>query len=354
MVEIKAKNKHRYCIKREDIDMITKTDVLLVTASPVESRAVIDAISDFNAQPPLPLSVEDRVYQKLGEIGGVGVFLAKSEIGSVNLGSSLQTVQKAIEALRPTAVFLVGIAYGIDESNQKIGDVLVSKQLLLWESQRIGENKIVLRGDKPHASPRLINYLDSARLHWNNSSVDVHFGLILSGEKLVDNIDYRKELSRIEPEAIGGEMEGAGLYVACQDAKVDWVLVKSICDWADGRKRECMDDRQQLAARNTAAFIVHALKHVSLNQLNSRAVNNEMDEVMLLMECIEDFFDNDDDLRNFCFLNFKEVYRNLTSYDRPPRIRQEIISYCKTRGITDELWALLKNRNKTITKKYRR
>ena len=64
----------------------------------------------------------------------------------------------------------------------------------------------------------------------------MRFGDGLSGEKLVDNLDFRDQLLNLEPEAIGGEMEGAGLYVACQDKKVDWILVKAVCDWADGQK----------------------------------------------------------------------------------------------------------------------
>ena len=62
------------------------------------------------------------------------------------------------------------------------------------------------------------------------------FGTILSGAKLVDSMDFRQQLRALEPEAIGGEMEGAGLYVACHDLKVDWILVKAICDFADGQK----------------------------------------------------------------------------------------------------------------------
>jgi hypothetical protein len=83
---------------------------------------------------------------------------------------------------------------------------------------------------------------------------------MLSGEKLVDHIDFRAQLRRFEPEAIGGEMEGAGLYVACQSKKVDWILVKAICDWADGKKDKDKHARQQTAATNAARFVLHALQ----------------------------------------------------------------------------------------------
>ena len=108
----------------------------------------------------------------------------------------------------------------------------------------------------------MIDYLRSADLYWEGARV--RFGLVLTGEKLVDNKDYREQLREFEPEAIGGEMEGAGLYVACQDAKTDWILVKAICDWADGNKSVGKDARQEAAALNAAAFVVHALKAVPL------------------------------------------------------------------------------------------
>lgn len=44
------------------------------------------------------------------------------------------------------------------------------------------------------------------------------------------------QLRKLAPEAPGGEMEGTGLYSAAQRKKVDWLLVKAVCDWADGKK----------------------------------------------------------------------------------------------------------------------
>lgn len=244
-------------------------DVLIVTATKVESKAVLQVFQDATGQAPKPAHVNDRMYQNLGIVNGMRVFLAQSEMGTGGLGASHQTVQKGIDALTPSAVIMVGIAFGIDSQKQSIGDILVSKQLRLYELRRVGTDKegrlqITTRGDQPHASPRLLNYFTSAELHWDESKAKVRFGLVLSGEKLVDNMDFRQHLRELEPEAIGGEMEGAGLYVACQDSKVDWILVKAICDWADGNKAEDKDARQILAAHNAASFVLHVLQRASL------------------------------------------------------------------------------------------
>ena len=219
----------------------------------------------------MPRSIDGRMYFDLGAVNKAGL-LTQSEMGTSGLDASLQTVRKGIEALNPAAVVMVGIAFGVNEQEQTIGDILVTEQLRPYDLQRVGTHDGALqirpRGDKPHASPWLVNHLKSADLKWEGAKV--RFGTVLSGEKLVDNEDFRDQLRALEPEAIGGEMEGAGLYVACQDKKVDWILVKAICDWADGQKAQDKDERQQSAAHNSAAFLLHALRFAPIDWSNRR------------------------------------------------------------------------------------
>jgi nucleoside phosphorylase/tetratricopeptide (TPR) repeat protein len=248
--------------------MSAKADLLIVTVTEVESQAVLHAFQAASGQKATPSAIDGRIYFDLGTINQAHVQLTQSEMGSAGLDASLMAVTKGIEALNPAAVVMVGIAFGVNEKKQAIGEVLVSEGLRLYDLQRVGTVKkrelhIILRGDRPDATPWLINHLKSAKLLW--AGAKVRFGLILSGEKLVDNLDFRDQLCRFEEEAIGGEMEGGGLYVACQDKKVDWILVKGICDWADGNKALDKDERQQTAATNAAAFVLHALQFVPVD-----------------------------------------------------------------------------------------
>jgi nucleoside phosphorylase/tetratricopeptide (TPR) repeat protein len=210
--------------------------------------------------------VDDRAYLDLGEVSGASVAMVLTEMGSGGVGGSQASVSRAIDALSPSAVIMVGIAFGINEAKQAIGQILVSKQLMLYELQRVetGEDprdEIVPTGDRPHASARLIEAFRMGGLTWPEPHARISYGLVLSGEKLVDNINFRDQLMALERKAIGGEMEGAGIYVACHNAKVDWILVKAICDWADGKKGTRKAARQRLAASNAAAFVLHALQH---------------------------------------------------------------------------------------------
>jgi nucleoside phosphorylase/tetratricopeptide (TPR) repeat protein len=248
-----------------------QADVLIVTVTKVESQAVLKAFKETTGKPSKASPIESKMYRDLGVVNDTSVFMVQSEMGAGGLGAAQETVQKGIEALSPSAVIMVGIAFGVDDKKQKIGDILVSQRLMLYDLQRIGTGKdgrprIIPRGDRPHASNWLIDRFRSADLDWDEQKSKVRFGLIFSGEKLVDNIDFRNDIHDLEPEAIGGEMEGAGLYSACQDKQVPWILVKGICDWADGNKEENRDEHQAVAAQNAASFLLHALQHAPLKR----------------------------------------------------------------------------------------
>lgn len=243
--------------------MTSLADVLVLTVNKHETEAVLKAFKASTGQDAVPVSVGDRVYRDLGVVNGTRVFHAISEMGSGGVGGTQQAVDKGIRALSPTAVIAVGIAFGVNENKQEIGDILLSKQLQLYDLQRVGQGGIIFRGDKPHASPRLINIFEGvAQTSW--SGAVVRPGMILSGEKLIDDIDYRDQLLKMQNEAVGGEMEGAGLYVSSADHKVDWIVVKSICDWADGKKSRNKASRQRKASQNAADFIVYVLSQVRI------------------------------------------------------------------------------------------
>jgi nucleoside phosphorylase len=108
-------------------------DVLLVTATKVETRAVFQAFREATGKDPQPLALGDKTYHDLGVVNDTRVSLVQSEMGMASLGATLQTVQKGIEALKPGAVVMVGIAFGVNAEKQGMGDILVAKQLTLYE-----------------------------------------------------------------------------------------------------------------------------------------------------------------------------------------------------------------------------
>jgi nucleoside phosphorylase len=241
-------------------------DVLIITVTEIETRTVLAEFKVVSGKAFERHSIGDKIYYDLGIINGAKIFLVESEMGTATPGGSLLTVIQGIEALKPSAVMMVGIAFGFDATKQHIGDVLISQQLLGYELQRYGQEsdgtpKLIPRGDRVSASSHLINTFRSGLQDWAGPARIV-FGLILSGEKLVDNEKFRDQLHTLEPEAVGGEMEGAGLYIAAQHHKTDWILVKGICDLADGNKAEGKSQNQEVAAKNATLYILHILQKI--------------------------------------------------------------------------------------------
>ncbi|MDQ2902309.1 MAG: hypothetical protein M3Y81_01990 [Chloroflexota bacterium] len=236
-----------------------RADVLLVTATAVETRAILAVFSQQNTAFKR-CQIGESIYFDLGVIGGAKTFLVQSEMGAGGPGGASLVVYEGIKALSPSAVIMVGIAFGLIPQEQQLGDILVSRQLAGYELQKIeqgpdGTEIIRPRGDRVQASPRLLSRLRASIFDWEGAKV--HFGLMLSGDKLVNHKNFRKKLLGIEPEAIGGEMEGTGVYAAAYRNKVDWILVKAVADWADGYKD---DANQQQAAEHAARFLLHVLQ----------------------------------------------------------------------------------------------
>lgn len=230
--------------------------VLIVTVTKVEVQAVLEVFSQAAGTAWTRQAVGNKMYYYLGIHGGAPVFMVQSEMGIAGPGGALLTVNQAIRDLHPQAIIMCGIAFGLRPDKQKLGDILISRQLHYYEPQKIDVNRGQMpRGDRTTSSERLLSRFRSGDIDWQGAQT--HFGLVLSGEKLVNDPAFRDWLLKTEPEAIGGEMEGAGLYAAARDVKADWILVKAVCDWADGDKN---DHAQPLAAHNAAQFVLHVLQ----------------------------------------------------------------------------------------------
>ena len=135
--------------------------------------------------------------------------------------------------------------------------MLVASEIIDYEVQRIGEKININRGERLLTNRALLDLFEKAQ-DWKFERPDhtvskIIPGAILSGEKLIDNPNFKADLLRQFPNAKGGEMEGIGLGSAANSRKIPWILVKGICDWADGQK----NDKNQPLAATAAAHLVH-------------------------------------------------------------------------------------------------
>lgn len=227
-------------------------DVLLVTATEVETAAVRDVFAEGEAY-----TRGNNAYRDLGVYGHSQVVLVRSaQTGAGGAGGAALTVADAIRELRPAAVIAVGIAFGMNPADQQLSDVLCATHVVDYELGRVGttsegERSVRRRGEILGASPGLLSRLQDVAVGLER----IEFGWLLSGDKLIDNVGERDGLAEAFPDAIGGEMEAYGAASAANRAKVEWGVAKAICDWADGDKAIDKPSRQRAAAVEAAKFV---------------------------------------------------------------------------------------------------
>jgi len=234
-------------------------DVLIVVATDIELTSLLEAFGQAAAS---PVRTGSASIFDLGEHASLRVFLARCEAGSYGSSGSAFSISRVLQEVKAGGIVLAGICFGFDREAHELSDLLVSTRLFMYEAQRVGTasagtSRIVSRGDVVPASPTLLSWFRASVPSWTGSPV--RFGTMLSGEKLVDNLEFRQSLQDQAPEAIGGEMEGSGLYAACSNHSVDWIVVKAICDWADGTKSVDKKSRQASAAAEAARYVLHTL-----------------------------------------------------------------------------------------------
>jgi nucleoside phosphorylase len=259
-------------IDQEQIDVLKKEiDVVIITARPVEMRAVMHLLEPYPRRRSILLAYIGPETYYLGKSGAYKTVVTQCRMGSYDEGSVNFAVPEAQDVWHPRAIIMVGIAFGKDPTKQKMGDVLVATQIIPYERIRVGEQDI-FRGPIPPSNITLLNRFENVPT-WHfprpdGKECDLIPGPILSGEKLVDDPDFKRQLFQRFPQAIGGEMEGAGLAAASGRRGIAWILVKSICDWGDGKKHK---QEQPLAAAAAASLVHHVLsKRTTLNSIEKR------------------------------------------------------------------------------------
>lgn len=253
--------------------MTLSCDYLILTVTDVETSELFGELQDRYGRSPMPTTGTMDTYNDLGSFGSVvpsRVYHLQCNMGSDTPGGSSVTTLSALIELKPQKVAMVGIAFGVDEGRQKIGQILVSESIKPYDFKKIGTRKILcklvqqyeFRSKEMHCAPnlqRLFKAVKYARTASGRDTPTIEFGPLLSGQTLIDNLSFRNELLAHLGPAIGGEMEGAGLCAAANFCPTKWIIVKAICDWADGTKHVNKNARQVEAARNAAQLLFDAL-----------------------------------------------------------------------------------------------
>ncbi|MDB5014312.1 MAG: Nucleoside phosphorylase-like protein [Daejeonella sp.] len=279
--------------------LLNPTVIMLVTATDLETSIThqkIKPIDDYNAI--LQVFEGNHTYY-FGVLGNYLVAHVQCAMGSISRDSSIMTVSTALNFLNSKTVIMIGIAFGVDSVKQGIGDVLISESIIPYNIKRVGEEATIQRGLEAQASQIILNRLKNIRT-WehllpDNIIAKKIFTRLLSGEELIDNLERRTTLSEAFPDCKGGEMEGAGVYAACGN-KIDWVIVKGICDFADGQKHINKEQNQQIAIEAALSLCLELLtSNTAFKQLGISPHFKEFEietvTVANINEVLFDFYD---------------------------------------------------------------
>ncbi len=245
-------------IETEEWSPMSEADVVILTALEKEAAAFAPHLRGWRE------GTGHRRYFT-GEASDLRVVVWP--IGGMGNVRSGVAAQQAIAIWNPGCILVAGIAAALDREEVALGDVLVPEQLVAYEPGRVGPDGVTKRWEVFRTSSAVLQAARSvASSDWQLEIVgappdrseppQAHFGVVLSGEKVVASADRASDLTAVWDRSIGLEMEGVGVALAAYEGSVPLVgLVKGVCDYAD----EAKTDRWQNYAAATSATFVTAL-----------------------------------------------------------------------------------------------
>jgi len=245
-----------------------KPDTLIFVATTAELEQLREA-AKVRALPFEKLkNPPDRpgtVY-RMGAVGPHVVEAVKTEIGSFGPGGSAAQAVLFQKATMATTLLQVGMAFGVDRSVQKHGDVLVSEAMFPYEQSSIVDADHGLwRHDWTETKSATANSIalrmlkEEGKRRRDNSSCKVFFGTMISGSSRIAGCNFLREVMKNVRNVVGGEMEAIGLVSA--SSRPLWAVVKGISDFADRLRSQDAKQHRDLACRNAAEFALDALRN---------------------------------------------------------------------------------------------
>jgi nucleoside phosphorylase len=247
-------------IERSSLDF----DYLLFVVTETEHEQMKAAVEERS------LSLETKQgpigeYDDLGDVGSSRLCVVRIDEGALrHRGSAAQAI-RWMDWTGARGIIAVGMAFGVDRETQQHTDVLVSTHLLPYDQRTIKSKDEIPLTDYPRvqalpASRGLLAILDREIERPSSRAFHVHRGALLSGAAKIHSRTFRAHLltalaSRGQP-IVGGEMEGAGLLGAAEQAA--WLVVKGIVDVADDARDREFKEHRGAACRNAAGLVLDA------------------------------------------------------------------------------------------------
>lgn len=324
--------------------------ILIISALEKEIQPVLEVID--SPLKPRCMEIVDGNKYFIYEVSAVLTVICTTFLGMGQLNAAI-AVKKAVDYYNVNKVVLTGICGGIDKK-MNYGDIIISEQIVDYELAKIQKDGAqvrwnVYRGDfglmqgmKMFKSDAWFSYLKKAFPDKAVEKPNVYSGIVLSGNKVIANYKEIKQFKKTWSKALAVEMEACGIAMTLHQMKnaISFVMVKSICDFADSEKN---DDWQEYASYVAAVFILNYIftEYNSLPQnINSTreriAESSEILRHQKLLSAIRGTYSLSE--INVLTFNIGIDIEEIGGEGKSEKI-VELIKYCKRRNILDKLVA---------------
>ncbi|XP_019853999.1 PREDICTED: uncharacterized protein LOC109583196 [Amphimedon queenslandica] len=283
---------NEYCKTIEDLESATKKNFftkltkeqkkfleekvhyILVTATPIEYRAVMSATDPPGSDDKyIKVITEDKsAHFILGKYKSCHVAIIRTGQGPDKTDEVLTSVRKTVKA---KYVIAIGICYGAKESETKelgdktnLGDIIVAEDIVNTEHQCSKKTKPKTYNCGHTELYKLFIHEDVFEFEGKNVKVHTQ-GALASEFTLHRNEEEKQKRLNYASGALGGEMEANGIHRVARREKFEWIVIKSIVDWGNEKKDK---NWQQFGAVSCAQFVLKYLCHTQPSEENQASL----------------------------------------------------------------------------------
>lgn len=251
-------------------------DLGIVTILSEELRSVIDELKLNRHKTPTGL----YFYQGEHTASGATLRIVATQTQSQGQRSTMAALENLRRHYNPRLWALVGIAGGIHDDHARIGNVIVSTDVVYYENRKINPQDTRRRGEHRQAPAHIVHAVNAyftdhgtpARINGQMTAhagdqYEVYPGVIGSGEAVIADrgSDIRTYLTAYHEKVLAVDMEAGGLSQYWQENSVHgranpgWVVIRGVSDNADEEKGH---SHHELAARNAAHVLSRLLPYL--------------------------------------------------------------------------------------------
>jgi nucleoside phosphorylase len=227
---------------------------LIISALSVEHQAIVQRLQVEHQVEPFGAV---RVTLKTSSMSVPGIAMPLPETGRIN--AAIATTE-ALHLWHPEVILVVGIAGGFESAGVSQGDILVATEILDFEHQRVKDDGAEIRWRSFVASKELMAAAVATSrqdwLHKPHKQPQVHFGPLLSGDKIVASNAFANRLRSWRSDSIGIEMEGSGVASAVRHSEGKLLMIRGVSDLADHNKSDTFQGQATGAAADFAKAVL--------------------------------------------------------------------------------------------------